>query len=844
MRRLAVLLVPLALLVACGGGPSDSSPPGGGPAGGPTDGDAGTCTGLEEGCACEPGTEPVDCYLEPEPTAEGVICHAGTRTCRDGRWSACESLREFTLPVDYSGLITDPPEICNVCNPDCYEAEDAPNDADLTADNSTGVIYDPGAGGLILEPVTVTTAGPDADGDGVPDVADDYPADPSRDGVTEEGGLFHILPYGGPSESDSLDFTTQVTTADVYFLMDATASMDDELANLQSDLTSGSFGCAASGGIIGAIECTIPDAWTGAGMFDDYPVEPYGNTAGCNDDGSFCWDDDTPYLNMADLSDDPTQTQSGVDAIALGAGGDQPESQTQALWAVATGNGLDGFTPARTDCPGAQWGYPCFRDNALPIVVLLTDASFHNGPYVTHDYDDNIFSTGQQSLPAATDLTGVEAADWGDVTGRWDSANGDTSVLGNDWDSWGCGTGSAGDFEYSFEVTDTRTITVTTQGSSFDTALALFEYDCGCAGHPSSCATGGVCVNDSAGIGSDSRLSMTLEPGCYWGIVDGDGGSEGDYRVTIGDPCEAGYCATFPPQWSEVLTALDEGSVRVITVESSGGFGDTQQSGVALANATGATDGSGSPYAFSIAADATGLSDSVVTAIEQVASSTRFDVSARPADDTSTGIDERSFVKSITVTGWGPGTCASSSGNTAADCSSGTVVDFNVEFQNDFVMPTATPQVFDFYIEVLLDGVVQERIPVRIVVPAEETTYPPAGSYTRTWDATDTCEIPPDRPKWGIFEWDASTPDDSSIRFEFRTAGTEAGLDAATPTSFTVPSDPDAGSRDVGALLRAAGISDVEPYLRMTARLLASSDASATPVLSTYRIQYHCFAAE
>src|SRR5690606_26763959 len=36
--------------------------------------------------------------------------------------------------------------------------------------------------------------------------------------------------------------------------------------------------------------------------------------------------------------------------------------------------------PAIPDEPAARRGYPCFRSGSLPIVVLVSDISFHNGP--------------------------------------------------------------------------------------------------------------------------------------------------------------------------------------------------------------------------------------------------------------------------------------------------------------------------------------------------------------------------------------------------------------------------------------------------------------------------------
>jgi hypothetical protein len=40
----------------------------------------------------------------------------------------------------------------------------------------------------------------------------------------------------------------------------------------------------------------------------------------------------------------------------------------------------------RADCPAGTFGWPCFRDGAVPIVVLIMDNYFHNGPAGEYPY--------------------------------------------------------------------------------------------------------------------------------------------------------------------------------------------------------------------------------------------------------------------------------------------------------------------------------------------------------------------------------------------------------------------------------------------------------------------------
>ena len=264
----------------------------------------------------------------------------------------------------------------------------------------------------------------------------------------------------------------------------------------------------------------------------------------------------------------------------------------------------------------------------------------------------------------------------------------------------------------------------------------------------------------------------------------------------------------------------------------------------ALLRATGSVDASGNPYMISIASDGSGLSRAVVDAIWNLANNTRFDVSARAVDNPATPIDERRFVKGIFVRGWGPGNCRGSSGSTAFQCTPGTQVDFRVNFRNDFVMPTSAPQVFEFEIHVLLDGTIQQRVPVRIVVPPVRPLYPPTGYYLRDYDASAFCDIPPQHARWGRLNWTVSTPADTAVRFEIKTAATAAGLSSGMPDLvLAVPPRPDVlggAGIDVGAELRAAGIPDQLPYLRVRVVLVASADRSRSPVLRSFALRYDC----
>ncbi len=159
---------------------------------------------------------------------------------------------------------------------------------------------------------------------------------------------------------DTLDFATDIRKADVYFLIDTTGSMGGAINNVRNSLSTR---------IIPAIRAEIPDVEVGVGDLKDYCQGPFGGIA------------DYPYRNRQDISGDVSRSQAAVSSLSASGGNDGPESYVPALYATATGSGLAACGPGpRGACPAGRWGYPCFRDGAVPIVVLIGDNSFHNGP--------------------------------------------------------------------------------------------------------------------------------------------------------------------------------------------------------------------------------------------------------------------------------------------------------------------------------------------------------------------------------------------------------------------------------------------------------------------------------
>lgn len=201
--------------------------------------------------------------------------------------------------------------------------------------------------------------------------------------------FYVVLPYGEPPVQRELDFGTTIRVADIFFVTDTTGSMGGTVDNVKRTV-------AGPGGIIERIAETIPDAWVGGGQHDDMPFGSYGSLP------------DEPFiLAIGMTSTERLDTvQAAFNGIGLHGGADGPESSTQALWQIITGEGTTwtGYSttytiPAYRDrCLDSGWGAPCFRDGALPIIIHFTDNCSHNGPPDEHASCDSY--TGITPSPA------------------------------------------------------------------------------------------------------------------------------------------------------------------------------------------------------------------------------------------------------------------------------------------------------------------------------------------------------------------------------------------------------------------------------------------------------------
>ncbi len=222
----------------------------------------------------------------------------------------------------------------------------------------------------------------DTDGDGISDLGEvrGTMTDPTDPGAgLPEGDFFVVLPYYGDRQGRTLTFGTNISVADVYFLIDTTGSMGGPIANVRTSLTS----------VAAQIQARIENVQMGVGHFEDFPNDASGLSF-----TAYGAPGDKPYEHRVDITADLAMVQSGLNSLLTANGADSSEAHVEALYQTATGMGGSWtfaaggapFTIPPRSCPsipdeiGTRRGYPCFRPGSLPIVVEVSDITWHNGP--------------------------------------------------------------------------------------------------------------------------------------------------------------------------------------------------------------------------------------------------------------------------------------------------------------------------------------------------------------------------------------------------------------------------------------------------------------------------------
>lgn len=121
------------------------------------------------------------------------------------------------------------------------------------------------------------------------------------------------------------------------------------------------------------------------------------------------------------------------------------------------------------------------------------------------------------SLPVANNDTYLQAqqASLGVVNGKWVGVRGDIGGLADNGDGFGCSSNSASqDAYYHFRLSCSTTVTIDTEGSTWDTTIGLFRGDA------RTFTTANVIACDAdSGTGNNASLQRSLAAGDYYVVV-------------------------------------------------------------------------------------------------------------------------------------------------------------------------------------------------------------------------------------------------------------------------------------------------------------------------------------
>ncbi len=250
--------------------------------------------------------------------------------------------------------------------------------------------------GCLLGCITLLVACGSRTGLDVPEVLEPEPSAPMGDDDLPARVCVEPAALSG-SVSVSLRTAARLARTDVTLLVDTTASMGDAIGQIRRRLVDP---------IIPAIVETLPDSHFAVAAFQDFPIGAYGAPT------------DRPFMLRTPVTNNVAQVQAAVTALRLGNGRDDPESQVEALFQLATGAGLGPYVPPAGGCPRGGVGYPCYRSGALPLVLLFTDAPMHNGPGGSEPYSPNIEPRPHTFAEAVDALAAIGARVIGFSTGE------------------------------------------------------------------------------------------------------------------------------------------------------------------------------------------------------------------------------------------------------------------------------------------------------------------------------------------------------------------------------------------------------------------------------------------
>lgn len=210
-------------------------------------------------------------------------------------------------------------------------------------------------GGALLEGCGAKT------GLDVPDAQVDAQVEPDAGPPPPPPPLCIEVPPDVPTVRVELEVPAALRVVDVMFLVDSTASMQDEIDSVRARLRDV---------VVPGVRAIIPDAAFGVALFGEFPVPPHARRG----------DDVGPFLLRSPITTEVVRIETALDETPVWGNLDDPEAAIEGLYQIATGEGLSPFITPSVGCPGGGVGGACFRTEAFRIAMLVTDAPMHNGP--------------------------------------------------------------------------------------------------------------------------------------------------------------------------------------------------------------------------------------------------------------------------------------------------------------------------------------------------------------------------------------------------------------------------------------------------------------------------------
>ncbi len=765
----------------------------------PTEAPATTCADREEGCACEHDGQELPCYADAEIEATELVCNVGKQTCRAGRWSTCEAMTEHRR--DITADLIGEPTVCNPCNPSCFEAGDESiEDDELTDENSDNVLYDPVRGGVVSE--SVTTEDEESVG-----VGSDSPFDPDEPETEAEG--VELDPEGAIVLTNDTDISDSIWIANTG---EGTVSRFDTNTMLE-----------------------VARYWVGPFGRNNDPSRTSINTAG----DAFVAGRRGAFITKISGAKDSCPDQNGDGVITTS------NSPTPLPW------GTDECVIWTTDLRGVM---PNGYIRAVAAQDIIDPVTGDVREYVwVGGYSDRRISLIDGTTGAILMTTYVQYRPYGfalDGSGNlWMSTlyDGrlvriDTTRCNEDYCPWNA---VCSESAYNRDACD----------GAIKQAIPL----------PANGRPYGVTVDAAQRVwlGGNvdvmrydrsrprwsrwTRSYIGTTGGWKAGIaVDGSGnawttGSGGTWRINTENPTQW-HRMTSLRGWGVAIAADDRAWVigrwdnKAWVVEPGAALNSNTVNETARTLVT--------PYTYS---DMTGQQlrlaatprGTYLATFEGCGTNTRwenlvFDVDTPP--NTTVGFRVRTAATRAglsTASWYGVGVAPTA----ASPLSVASVLDL-----------AGVPHGAFAQLEIalgssILDPTMFVTPRVRSVQLEHTCSIAEEGSYERTYDATVTCEIPPDRPYWNELQYAVDTPTDSKVEIIVRTSDDLATLPTSAPVMVSVPLLEDTGTIDLQALLSGAGMQTSGIYLNVKMRLLPSSEGISA-ALYQLKTRWECTPSE